>query len=93
MTIRSASDTRLPPVCPALNAAWIVSIVPSTLASRAGSFTSQSFCGARRMRAPFAPPRLSDPRNDDAEAHAVEMSSATDSPDASILAFSVRMSC
>jgi CRP-like cAMP-binding protein len=27
-----------------------------------GLFTSQSFCGARRRRAPFAPPRLSVPR-------------------------------
>ena len=36
--------------------------------------TSQSFCGARRMRAPLAPPRLSVPRNVDADAHAVETS-------------------
>ena len=46
----------------------------STFASCAGWLTSQSFCGARRMRAPFAPPRLSEPRNVDADAHAVETS-------------------
>ena len=44
---------------------------PSTLASSAGSLTSQSFCGARRMRAPLAPPRLSEPRKVEAEAQAV----------------------
>ena len=32
--------------------------------------TSQSFCGARRMRAPFAPPRLSVPRKLAADAQA-----------------------
>ena len=32
---------------------------------------SQSFCGARRMRAPLAPPRLSVQRKLEAEAHAV----------------------
>ena len=54
--------------------------------------TSQSFCGARRMRAPLAPPRLSEPRKVDAEAQAVETSSATDRPDARILALSAAMS-
>jgi hypothetical protein len=58
------------------------SSVFSTFASWAGLLTAQSFCGARRMRAPFAPPRLSEPRNVDAEAHAVETSSPTVSPDA-----------
>ena len=47
--------------------------------------TAQSFCGARRMRAPLAPPRLSVPRNDDADAQAVETSWEIDSPDARIL--------
>ena len=42
---------------------------------RPGWLTSQSFCGARRMRAPFAPPRLSEPRKVDADAQAVETSS------------------
>ncbi len=37
------------------------------------------------MRAPFAPPRLSEPRKVDADAQAVETSSETDSPDARIL--------
>jgi hypothetical protein len=31
-------------------------------ASSSGSLTAQSFCGARRMRAPLAPPRWSDRR-------------------------------
>ena len=52
----------------------------STFASSAGWLTSQSFCGASRMRAPFAPPRLSEPRNVDAEAHAVETSCETEGP-------------
>ncbi len=34
----------------------IFSYAASTLARRAGSLPSQSFCGARRMRAPLAPP-------------------------------------
>ena len=55
------------------------------LASSAGSFTSQSFCGARRMRAPLAPPRLSEPRKVEAEAQAVLTSSATLSPESAIL--------
>ena len=32
------------------------------LASCSGWLTCQSFCGARRMRAPLAPPRISEPR-------------------------------
>ena len=39
--------------------------------ARPGSLTSQSFCGARRMRAPLAPPRLSVPRKLAADAQAV----------------------
>ena len=39
------------------------------------------------MRAPFAPPRRSDPRNVDADAHAVETSSEMDRPDARIVTF------
>ena len=55
----------------ALNSFWIASSFCSTFASSAGWLTSQSFCGARRMRAPLAPPRLSLPRNVDADAQAV----------------------
>ena len=44
------------------------------------------------MRAPFAPPRLSEPRNVDADAHAVETSCETDSPEARILLFSAATS-
>jgi phage tail tape-measure protein len=51
----------------------------------AGSLTSQSFCGARRMRAPLAPPRLSLSRKVEAEAHAVETSWEIDRPEARIL--------
>ena len=88
-TIRSASEIFLPE---ALNAFWIASSCDSTLASSAGWFTSQSFCGARRIRAPLAPPRLSLPRKVDADAQAVVTSCAVDSPDASIFSFSTAMS-
>ena len=37
------------------------------------------------MRAPFAPPRLSEPRKVDADAHAVDTSCGTVRPDARIL--------
>ena len=63
------------------------------LPSSAGLLTSQSFCGARRMRAPFAPPRLSVPRNVAADAQAVETSWEMDSPDARILPLRAAMSC
>ena len=65
----------------------------STFASCAGWLTSQSFCGARRMRAPLAPPRLSEPRKVEAEAQAVETSCEIDRPEARIFAFSAAMSC
>ncbi len=45
------------------------------------------------MRAPFAPPRLSEPRKVDADAHAVDTSCETLRPDARILPFSAAMSC
>ena len=63
------------------------SSVSSTFASIAGSLTSQSFCGARRTRAPLAPPRKSDLRKVLAEAHAVLMSWLTVRPLAAILSF------
>ena len=44
----------------------------STVASWSGSLTSQPLCGSSRIRAPLAPPRLSLPRNVDADAHAVD---------------------
>ena len=92
-TIRSASETFFPPDCELLNSFWIASSFCRTFASSAGWFTSQSFCGARRMRAPFAPPRLSEPRNVAADAQAVVTSWEMDSPDARILAFRAAMSC
>ena len=44
------------------------------------------------MRAPLAPPRLSVPRNVDADAHAVETSWETDSPEARICSLRAAMS-
>ena len=85
-------DLLLPPDCALLNSFWISSSVCSTFASSAGLLTSQSFCGDRRMRAPLAPPRLSVPRNVDADAQAVETSCEMDSPDARIFFFSSAMS-
>src|SRR3546814_21169375 len=69
-TIRSASDTRLPPAAEVLNCCWIASSALSTFANCAGWFAGQSFCGARRMRAPLAQPRLSLPRKLAADAQA-----------------------
>ena len=89
-TIRSARDTFFPPVCELLKSAWIPSRVCSTVASSAGLLTSQSFCGARRIRAPLAPPRLSVSRKVEADAHAVATSWETDSPEARILALEGR---
>ena len=45
------------------------------------------------MRAPLAPPRLSEPRNVEADAQAVETSWDTGRPDARIFGFSAAMSC
>ena len=75
-----------------LNSLWMPSSVFSTFASSAGWLTGQSFWGARRMRAPFAPPRLSEPRKVDADAQAVETSCETDSPEARILPLRAAMS-
>src|SRR5208282_3263077 len=99
-TIRSASETFFPlfplDLFPLdgelLNSFWIAASFRRTFASASGWFTSQSFCGARRMRAPFAPPRLSEPRKDAADAQAVVTSWEIDSPDARILAFRAAMS-
>src|SRR4029077_8720590 len=61
-TIRSASEIFLPPEAAPLNSFWMPSSFCRTFASWAGWLTSQSFCGARRMRAQLAPPRLAEPR-------------------------------
>src|SRR4030042_473556 len=84
-TIKSASETCLPPFAVLLKAIWIPPRVFSTLAICFGWVTSQPVCGDRRIRAPFAPPLLSEPRNVDADAQAVETSWDTDSPEAIIL--------
>ena len=64
----------------------------STVDSSAGLLTSQSFCGARRMRAPLAPPRLSVPRNVEADAHAVDTNWRAVSPEASTMPLRAAMS-
>ena len=45
-----------------LVAAGLVIALKDIVASFAGWLTSQSFCGARRIRAPLAPPRRSESR-------------------------------
>ncbi|MNT60500.1 hypothetical protein D3C72_1980840 [compost metagenome] len=55
----------------------------STWASCAGWLTAQSFWGASRTRAPLAPPRMSEPRKVEAEAHAVDTSCVGVRPEAS----------
>ena len=91
-TMRSASETFLPPAAEELNSFWMASSFSSTVLSCAGSFTPQSFCGLRRMRAPFAPPRLSEPRNVDADAQAAKTSCDTERPEPRIFAFSAAIS-
>ena len=68
-TMRSARETFFADFL--LNALWIFSSSARTFFNSLGLFASQFFCGSRRIRAPFAPPRLSVPRNVDADAHAV----------------------
>ena len=80
--MRSASEIIFAAVRELLKDAWIPSRARSTCASVSGSLTSQPRCGSRRMRAPFAPPRLSLPRNVEADAHAVETSWDTVRPEA-----------
>jgi len=72
---------------------WWACSAAGTGARSALWLTAQSFCGARRMRAPLAPPRLSLPRKVDAEAQAVRTSCAAVRPLASTWALSVAMSC
>ena len=91
-TITSASETFFPPDSEPLKSCWTCSRVWRTLASSDGSLTSQSRCGARRMRAPLAPPRLSVPRKLAAAAQAVETSWEIDRPEPRILALRAVMS-
>ncbi len=91
-TMRSASETLVPPPCEPLKSCWIPSRACTTRATSGRSLTSQSFCGASRMRAPFAPPRLSVLRKLAADAHAVAASWETVSPEARIRPFSAAMS-
>ena len=85
-------DTFLPVVCALLNCCWMVSKMSSARASFTGWFTSHCLAGANRMRAPLAPPRLSEPRKVEAEAHAVATSCAMESPDARMVLLSAAMS-
>jgi hypothetical protein len=66
---------------------------PLEFANCWGWLTSQSFCGARRIRAPLAPPRLSEPQKVDADTQAVETISETDRPEARILPLREAISC
>ena len=77
---------------PELNSFCIASRLARTFASSAGWLASQSFWGASRMRAPFAPPRLSPPRKVEAEAQAVDTSCETLSFEARIVALRAAMS-
>ncbi|MNL11837.1 hypothetical protein D3C87_1326890 [compost metagenome] len=52
--------------------------IVNTLFNCIGLLTSQAFIGAKRIRAPFPPPRLSELRKVEAEAHAVDTSSEID---------------
>src|SRR5262249_43319375 len=91
-TIRSASETLVLPFCEPSKAFWIASSFPRTVLSWAGWLTSQSFCGAKRIRAPFAPPPLSETGKVDDDAQAVETSCETERPDARIFALRAEMS-
>ena len=70
----------------------ILSKVATTFDNCAGLFASQFFCGAKLILAPFAPPRLSELRKVEAEAHAVATISEIESPDSAILDFKIAMS-
>ena len=70
----------------------ITSSTDNTLSKRVGSLPSQSFKGAKRIRAPLAPPRLSESRNVLALSHAVDTLSLTLRPLAAILAFTASTS-
>ena len=59
----------------------------STFVSCVGLLLSQYFWGAKRMREPLAPPRMSEPRKVEADAHATETNSETVSPESKIFAF------
>jgi len=83
----------LPPEAALLNVLWMPSRVFSTLASWEGWLTSQSFWGARRMRAPFGTTALVGATDVDADAQAVETSSETDRPEARTLPLREAMSC
>ena len=76
--MRSARETFAPPR--PSKSALTCSRAVSTVASSSASLDAQPRCGSRRMRAPFAPPRLSVPRKLAAEAHAVRTSCCTVRP-------------
>ena len=80
-TIKSAKETFLFPSCLLLKSFCIVSNVANTFFSCIGLFTSQLICGAKRIRAPLLPPRLSEPRKVAADAQAVDTSSDIVNPE------------
>ena len=73
-TIKSASDTFLSTLdisCKLLKSHLILSKTCKILFRLSGSLTSQEFCGSKAILAPFAPPRLSEPLNVDADDQAI----------------------
>jgi hypothetical protein len=80
-TIRSASETFLPPDCRAVERALDALERLEHLRQLGGLVDFPILLRRQRMRAPFAPPRLSEPRNVDADAQAVETSCETDRPE------------
>ncbi len=68
------------------------SSVSSTAVSWTGLLTSQSFCGASRIRAPLTPPRLSLPRKEEAAAQVVDTSWPVLNPDSRTCCLSVAAS-
>ena len=91
-TIRSAIEIFIPSLRESLNDPRTFSSFDSTPASFSGRLDFQSFMGANRIRAPSVPPRLSLSRNDDADAHAVDTRSLTDTPLSSSCFFNAAIS-
>ena len=74
----------------ALKAERISSNPASTAFNRSGLLQSHERMGSSWMRAPLAPPRLSEPRKVDADAHAVKTRSSATRPDFKMSAFNAR---
>ena len=95
-TMRSAREIffpLLPLDCALLNSFWIASELRQNLRELGGLVHIPILLRGERMRAPLAPPRLSEPRNDAADAQAVVTSWEIVSPEARILALRAATSC